>query len=201
MQRDVRDGYQNITSEWGKRQKWNSFFCGCGTFSKWGLNGRKNSQKDPEILVHLGAHWVLEAPVEQREEFLHLRWHWHPKGQGQPGCAHVPNPPEKLHPAPDQQLPKAHLAFYSTSPWNSLYPSGTGQLPGTHQKQKLPQNWSFPLFTRLLCLEFTPEPASPGWGKDKNPTRSMICRTPRPSAWHSRRIWGLGWVCNTQGIQ
>lgn len=37
-------------------------------FSEWGSNDGRNSQEDPEIHFHLEAHWVLEAPVEQRKK-------------------------------------------------------------------------------------------------------------------------------------
>lgn len=138
MRRDVRGGYQNITSERGKRQKLNSFFCGCGTFSEWGLNGRKNSQKGPEIHVHQGAHWVLEAPVEQREELLHLWWPWHPKAQGFPAAGLSPFA-QSLQGAPSCSFPRHILLFIPLEFPAKLHPSGTGQLSGTHQTKAAPE--------------------------------------------------------------
>lgn len=112
-----------------------------------------------------------------------------------------PNPPEEFHPAPDLQLPKAYPAFNSTFPWNSLsicIPQAQGSSQGPPNKS-CPRTGHSHSLQGCCALNLVQSHLPQGGDKDKNPTRTMICRTPRPSAWHRRRTWGLGWVCQHSG--
>lgn len=83
-------------------------------------------------------------------------------------------PPEELNAALRQSLYQCTFFFLLHLPTEhalvnvlccqnlSHLTQGSSEIPQEPTKQKLPQNWWFPAITRLLCLEFTPAPASLG---------------------------------------
>lgn len=97
-----------------------------------------------------------------------------PGANKQSGCLQLSNPPEELNAAPRQSLYQRTSFFLLHLPTEhalvnvlccqnlSHLTQGSSEIPQEPTKQKLPQNWWFPAITRLLCLEFTPAPASPG---------------------------------------